>query len=255
MNNTAQKYGASTLPGVNLLPKELAQRKAMRVVAVGAVLAILGALVLTGIAVAGGYAAKSVAASGLSSAATDEKTALHARDQKRNIYDAVVQREAAEYTLAQIGLGEADYAALSAAVQSTADANSVFESISFTGPNALQTGGSEAEGEIYGSGVGLLKFKAHTISMEEATVLVARLEAIQGIANVRATVELYASEGADTSYVVEGHGSITVKAMTMRLVPKSGLTNVSTLLVPESKGAPATPAPVPKPSPTAGGKG
>jgi hypothetical protein len=257
VNTIAHKYGASSLPGVNLLPLEVARRKAMRVVATGAAIAVLGVIVVVGLGYAGVLAAKTVASSDRSNAAAAELNAVAARDAKRTIYDAVVKRESAEYTLAQIGFGEADYAKLSGAVESTADANSSFDSITISGPNALNLGATEPEGEIYGSGIGSIQFKARAVSMETATALIARIEAIPGIANVRSTVEQYSVDGSNVYYSIDGRGALTTKVLTMRLVPTSGLTDVNALLSPKLAGPSASPsakpssAPSPAPSATA----
>jgi hypothetical protein len=261
VNTIAHKYGASSLPGVNLLPLEVARRKAMRVVAAVAAIAVLGVIVVVGLGYAGVLAVKSVASSDRSSAAAAELDAVAARDGKRPTYEAVVKREAAEYALAQIGLGEADYAQLSGAVEATADANTSFDSITLSGPNALELGGTEPEGEIYGSGIGSVQFKARAVSMETATALIARIEAIPGIANVRSTAEQYSVNGSDVYYTIDGRGSLTTKVLTMRLVPTSGLTDVNALLSPKLAGPSAppsakpSPAPSPAPSATAAKKG
>lgn len=246
MNDIAKKVGAPGLPQVNLIPKELAEKRAMRAVQVTALFAVLIAVGLIVVGYVLALGAKTLAQNELEDARSEQSQALEARDAKVTVYDNALVREQQEYTLAQIGYGEVDYSQLSASVLATANADSSFDEVHFLGPSALGLG-SVQEG-FYGGGVGSVEFVARTSSSEEATALIARLEAVPGIAKARGTAEEYVDDGGSTYWGVTGSALITDVRLTGRILPEEGITGIEPAVI---AGGETAAIPTPEPSPTA----
>ncbi|WP_152659418.1 hypothetical protein [Demequina salsinemoris] len=187
---------------------------------------------------------KAAASSSRDSAAEEELVAVAERDAKSQVYYDVVERESEEFTLAQIAYGEIDQAQFTAVIQSVANDETSFDTIAILGPNAVGLGGEESEGGIYGSGIGLVTFTARATSLDEATALIDRLDAVPGLANVRYDTEAYQLDGADAYYGVTGKATLTGTLLTHRLIPESTLSDLSNVV------APGVVVPSPSASPT-----
>lgn len=246
MNETAKRVGSPGLPQVNLVPKEFAEKRAMRAVQVTALVAVLIALAVIVLGYVLSLGAKQLAQNDLEDARADQTTTLQERDEKVTVYFNAVVREQQEYTLAQVGYGEIDYGQLSVAVLATANDESSFNLLHFMGPSALGLG-SPQEG-FYGGGVGSVEFEARASSIAEATELIARIEAVPGIAKARGTAEQYATERGDTYWTVTGSAVVTDLRLTGRVVPDEGIAGLDPARIAE--GGPA-PSPSPTPSPVA----
>ncbi|MDN4486705.1 hypothetical protein QQX10_00825 [Demequina sp. SYSU T00039] len=253
MNPTAQKYGASVLAGVNLIPADIAERKKMRAVRTTAVIVVLIAVGAVVVAFLLALAARGVAQLDLDNASRDQEAAIAERDGKAQVYTDALQREREEYTLAQIGFGEIDYAQLTAQIQATRSDTASFDSILVHGPTA-DTLGAGPRDDLYGGAVGTFEFEARAESQASASALLRRLEAIPGIADVRGVTEAFATEGGVDYWEVSGTGSITAKWLTLRLVPEDGFAGVDAVTVVEAQDtdeeSPLT-APSATPSPSA----
>ncbi|WP_062293375.1 hypothetical protein [Demequina phytophila] len=238
MNETALKYGAPGLPGVNLIPAEIAERKKMNTVRGLAILAIVGAVALAVLGYLGALAAAGLAQGELDDAAATEATSVAARDAKASVYTDVLAREQQEYALAQVGYGELSYSALTAAFQSVANDSTSFDQIDVLGPNATALG--TVDDDLFGGGVGGVTFSARAESLDDATKLLERLEALPGIANVRGTSEAYEEDGATTYYRVSGSAIITDLRLTGRLTPEGSLSGVDAVSIVAANGNEAT---------------
>lgn len=249
MNPVAQKYGAAHLAGINLIPVEIAERKKMRT---AQTLAVLAVAIAIGVVIVGFllfFATRQVAEGRVDDALSAQSAALQARDGKAPVFAAVRQREAEEYTLAQIGFGEIQYAQLTTALQSAETEDTSFDSIVVAGPNALGLGGGTQD-ELFRGGVGTFTFTARADSLESATGLIERLSALPGVAEVRGTSEAYASDGGDTFYQIDGGGVITDLRLTGRLTPEGGITGVDALAVVAEQDPGSFPMPTAEPTPT-----
>lgn len=247
MNPIAHKYGAPQLPQVNLVPKDIGERRAMRAVQTFAALAVVAAIVLLALAFVGAYAAKSVAEGDLKDAFASEQEALAQRDAKRSVYDQFAAEETRELTLLQIGWAEIDYSALATSLLAQVDKDSAFTELQFYGPSADGIGGGDVD-PLWGGGVGRFEFKAQTRSYEQAIALVARIEAVPGVANVVATEQVYESQAPTVTWEVTGTGVITPLALTRRLIPVDGVIDPASIdLILSGVGASTT---VPSPEPT-----
>ncbi len=227
MNPLADKYGAAQLASVNLVPQEIAERKKMRAVQLLAVVVVLIALGLVVIGYLGALGAKELARSDLQDAFNAQVDAFDARDERLPVFGAYVQREVSEYTMAQVGWGEIDMAQFVVAIANQASGKqSSFTTIMVVPPSAL---GASAEGQdpVFGNGVGVIRFSATASSAEEATKLIKRIEAVAGVASVRAVSEEASTNGEDPLWNVEGTALITPSALTMRLVPADSLTGLT----------------------------
>lgn len=248
MNPTAQKYGASALASVNLIPTEIADRKKMRAAVTSAVLVVVIAVGVVAVGFAISLIARLAVEADRDNAVSDEAAAVSERDGKVQVYYDVLAREQEEFTLGQIGFGEIDYAQLTASIQGTADIDTSFDEIHLLGPSAEGIVDASSEGTVFGSGVGSVEFIARATSVEAATALIARLEAVPGLANVRAVTEEVGSDGANTYWEVEGAAVLTDLLLTNRLVPVDGISGVGAVLAPivEPSASPsATPTPAP----------
>lgn len=248
MNPIAHKYGASPLPGVNLIPSEIAERKKMRAVVTTAVVVVAIAVAVVALGFATAFVAKLTVESDRDAAMQDEAAAVAGRDGKAPVYDDVRAREQQEFTLAQVGFGEIDYAQLAASIQGTANADTSFDEIVLTGPNGEGIPVEAVEGAAFGPGVGTLEFLARATSLEAANDLISRLEAVPGLANVRGMTDSVGSDGAETYWQVEGTAALTDLLLTDRLLPTGGISGVGDVLAPivePSPDASATPSPEP----------
>ncbi|MDN4482048.1 hypothetical protein [Demequina lignilytica] len=250
MNPIAQKYGASALAGVNLIPTEIAERKKMRTVVTMSVIAVVIAIAAVALAFAVAFIARLAVEADRDNAAADEAAAVAARDGKAQVYYDVRSREQEEFTLAQIGFGEIDYAQLTASIQDTADDESAFDSIHVIGPDADGIVDSSDDGSAYGAGIGSLTFIARADSVDAANALLVRLENVPGVANVRGVTEAVGSDGAETYWSVEGTAVLTDLLLTNRLIPAEGISGVAGVLAPIVEPS-AEPSATPAPSPTA----
>lgn len=258
MNPVAQKYGASSFVAVNLIPKEIAERKKMRTVQALAVLMVLVAVGIVAVGFLLFFAAKQVVQGQYDDAVAAEQTAVNERDSKVGVYDAVVERERQEYTLTQVGFGEMSYSQLTMAIQQTADESTSFDEIQVDGPGAFGLGGGSPD-PMFQGGVGSINFTARATSLESATALIQRLEALPGLAGVRGTAEAYASEGANVYYGITGTGVVTSLRLSDRLAPEQSISGVDALAIvsalnPDSQLVPE-PAGSPSPAPSASEEG
>lgn len=250
MNPTAVKYGAPPLASVNLVPKDIQERRKMRAVQLTAVVAVLiaiGAVLLAFLTAIGTQAA---AKSGLDNALARQNEAIGQRDGKVNVYTAYATREAQEFALAQAGFGEIDYSQFATAFANAAsDGKTSFETIAYFGPSALGFGGSDQD-PLFGTGVGSIQFTARAVSTVEATRLIKRLEALPGVASVRATTESFQSNSGETFWMVDGVAIITPSVLTMRIVPEETVTGVDAMVMVATQGSDA-PGVAPTPAPSA----
>ncbi|WP_062133645.1 hypothetical protein [Demequina aestuarii] len=229
MNETAKRVGAPGLPQVNLVPKEFAEKRAMRAVQVTALFVVLIALGVVVLGYVLALGAKQLAQNDLDDARTAQTEAIAARDAKADVHAAYVQQEIEEFTLAQIGYGEVLYSSFASTVLSTANDSSNFDVLTFSGPSAL--GLQSLSGDpIFGGGIGSVEFTARTDSYEEATALIGRLEEAPGLAQVRGVAEVYEAAGGNAYWRVEGNAVVTATPLTMRLVPVDGLTGIDPTL-------------------------
>ncbi|MDN4473349.1 hypothetical protein [Demequina zhanjiangensis] len=247
MNPIAQKYGAPRLPGINVIPQEIAEKKKMRAAITTAVLVVLIAVAVVIVGFVLAFIARVAIEADRDSAVEDELAAVAERDGKAQIYYDVLEREQEEFTLAQIGFGEIDYAQLTASIQGTASGETRFEEIHLEGPSALGVVDTTSDGSVFGGSIGTVSFIAHAESLEAANALIASLEAVPGIANVRGVTEAVGSDGADSYWRLEGEGVLTDLLLTGRLIPTDGLTAVDSALAPII-GPTVEPSPTPVPS-------
>jgi hypothetical protein len=169
------------------------------------------------------------------------------RSQSRPSRSRSATRRHQEYALAQIGVGEIDYEQLTAAVLATSNDATSFDNVGFSGPSALGVGSSQ-EG-FYGGGVGAITFIARAETFEDASALVERLNAVPGLAKVRASIENYVADGAESFWQVQGEGLVTEVRLTGRLLPIDGITGVDALSIASSSGTAEGPVPLPSPTP------
>lgn len=268
MNPIARKYGAPIFPQVNLVPKAIGERRAMRTVRTFAGLAVAAVIALLTVVFLGAYAAKSVATGNLNNSFKDEQAAIGARDAKAGVYHQYVAEETRELTLVQIGWAEIAYAALETSLMAQTDADVSFKALHFYGPSADGVGGGAID-PLWGGGVGRFDFTAQTRTYAQAIALLDRLEALPGVAKVVATKQIYESEAPTVTWEVTGSGVITSTALTRRLLPVDGVIDPKLIELilggvgvptPEPSVAPsAQPSPQPKDQPTptasAGSKG
>ncbi|WP_430866787.1 hypothetical protein [Demequina aurantiaca] len=220
------KYGTAQFPGVNLIPKEIAEKKALQRVRLLAVVAIVISIAVVIVGYFGAVAVKTIAQSDLNSALADQTAAVNERDGKVDVYTEYLRLESEEYALTQVGFGEMDYAQLTSAVAGTANAETSYELIYIQGPNA-EGFGAPLDDPIFGvGGVGTLQFIAHATSVEEASALVQRLEEVPGIANVTAVSEEFVDENGNLSWKVSGQGIITKLRLMQRLLPTDGVSDI-----------------------------
>lgn len=222
MNPIATKYGASPLPQVNLVPKEINDKRTMRFVQTIAGIAVAAAVVLIAVAYVGAYATKSVAKDSLYQAFSEEDAAVAARDERRDVYQDYVVQETAELTLTQIGWAELSYADLLASVLAQDNDQMSFGSVHFYGPNANGFGGAEVD-PVFGGGVGRVDFVAYVRTYEEALALIARLEEVPGLAKVYATAQNFESGSPNTTLEVDGTAVLAPLLLNGRLIPAEGI--------------------------------
>lgn len=222
MNPLASKYGAPQLPQVNLVPKDIAEHRAMRRVQTLAALAVVAAIAGLVVVGLGALGAKAVAKSNLDKAFEEEAAAVLERDGKASIYNDYVIQESREITLLQIGWAEIDYAALYASIGAQVNPESTISEIQVFGPSAEGIGGAERH-PVDGGGVGTFTLVVQTRTYEEATALTKRLEAVPGLAKVRAESAFYETEAPSTTWETTYSGIITPLVLTTRLTPKDGL--------------------------------
>lgn len=248
MNELTKKYGAPALPSVNLLPRDIAEKRKLRAVQL---LALMMILIAVGVVVVGyvlALGAKQLANGDRDDALASQTAAISERDAKAPVYDAYRSREVQEYTLAQIGIGEMDYNDLSAAVFDAVDDNTSLASVVFVGPNAQGFAGLP-EDPVSGGGVGHIEFDGRATSPQEADALATRLEAIPGIANVTISTTAYSTDGPNTFVTMNGTAVVTDLRLTSRLLPQDGVTAIDPSSIPADGGA--LPAPSPSPAPSA----
>lgn len=261
MNPIASKYGAPLLPQVNLVPKDIAERGAMRRVQTIAALAVLAAVIGLAVVGAGAFGAKTVARGNLDDALAAETAAIEARDAKASVYDQYVVQETREVTMLQVGWAEIDYAALYASITAQVDPEAGYADIHIYGPSAEGTGGVERH-PIDGGGVGTFSVIAQTRTYEQANALVKRLEAVPGLAKVQVEIGQYEQEAPAVSWEARITGVLTPLVLTNRLTPRDGLIEVSivdaiveaaedpnaAVTAPVPSDPAASPSPVPSPS-------
>lgn len=252
MNPVAAKYGAPLLASVNLVPKDIQERRKMRAVrtlAIVVVLIAIGAVAVGYIAALGAHA---LAQSNLNDKVAQQTEALNKRDSYAGVHTAYATRETQEFALTQIGWGEVDMSSFIAAIASQADGKDAsFVSITVLGPNAMGPG-SGVQDLLFGASVGTVHFSATTSSSAQASSLLARLEATPGLAAVRGNAERIATIKDGVYWTVEGTALITPNALTGRLFPEESVVG----LVPDSvldtllRDPNAEPSPEPSASPS-----
>ena len=246
MNAIAKKVGATGLPAVNLVPRDIAEKRKMRAVQFTALLAVLIAVGVVAAVYVIALGTKGLADNSLADARAQQAQAIAERDAKAPTYVAFVEQEREEFTLAQIGYGEINYADLETAILSMADDETSFDSLQISGPSAAGFGSISTD-PVFGGGVGSFQFTARALSIEGATALLQRIETIPGVAHVEATSEQYSVEGADEYWSVGGAGIITDLRLTQRLIPVGGVTGVSGVTVGGALGGDTAVVPEPEP--------
>lgn len=263
MNETALKYGAAPFASVNLVPKEIAERKKMRAVRMVAIVALLATVALVVLGYLSALGMKAVAQRDLNDAAKQQYSAIETRDKNVPVYLSYVQREQQELALSQAGWAEIEYSNLTSAVANTAnskDAN--FDSLSFVGPSALGVPGPSGD-LLFGNGVGLVTFEAYAKSPTAASDLIARIEAVPGVGAVRANSEAYGGVLEETYWKVSGSAVITTNALTNRFLADNELTGIDVLslvIIPDAPSGdedatPPSQEPTPSAEPTTEGEG
>lgn len=222
MNPTAQKYGASGFPEVNLVPKEIDQKRIMRVVQVGSVIGVLAVIALVALGYVGALAGKSVANDKLHNAFADEDAALTERNAKADVYTEYATREEQEFALLAVGWGELDYPQLITAILAQDDPETAMISLHVSGPSITTIGGGDVD-PILGGGIGRVDFQASARSYEAAIALADRLEAIPGIARVQILSQAFGPDHGRDYWLVNGTAAVTDSYLTRRLVPENGL--------------------------------
>jgi hypothetical protein len=257
VNPISSKYGAPLLPQVNLVPKDINDKRTMSLVRTVAALSVVGVLVLVGIVFFGAYAAKTVAKNGLHDALVAEDDAVTERDAKADVYYDYVKQETQEFTILQIGWAEINYSALLTSILAQDNPEVSFDSVHIYGPSDSAIGGPAVD-PLLGGGVGAFDFEAKTRSYEDAMKLVERLELVPGIAKVTLTDQAYKSEGEGVSWSVTGRGTLTPLLLTGRLSVDGGVVEQQVMdallgsgvgMVPETPSP--SPEPTPEPTPTA----
>jgi arginine exporter protein ArgO len=221
------KYGSAHFPSVNLIPKEIAEKKALRRVQFVAVVAILIAVGVVALGYFGALATKQIAQNNVDDALEAQTAAVSERDAKVGVYDNYRRIETEEYGLTQVGFGEIDYAQLTTAIVGTANDETSFDAVQILGPNGAGFGAGTADPVFGVGGVGSIGFTARATSAEEATALIARMEAVPGIAKVTAVTEAYFSEDGNDYWQVEGTAGLSTVRLTMRLVPQDGIAGIN----------------------------
>ncbi|GIG54620.1 hypothetical protein [Demequina activiva] len=252
MNELAKRIGASPLPAVNLIPKDIAEKRALRAVQVTALFAVLIAIGVVAVAWFLAWGARGLAQDNVDDAVAAEAEAIAERDAKVVVYEAYREREEQEFGLAQVGYGEIAYSALSSSILATADEDTSFDSVAFFGPSAQGLGNVIVD-PVVGGGVGTVEFISRALSLEDANAHLERIEALPGIANVSATTEAYGTDGADVFWLVTGRAVLTEGVLTGRLVPEDSVTGISVgeVIVAVDPGVAPSPEPSAEPSPSA----
>ncbi|MFV0633504.1 hypothetical protein [Demequina sp.] len=256
MNDLAKKYGASALPAVNLIPREIAEKRKMKAAqftALMAVLIALGAVVVLYVVALG---AKGLADNQLADSREAQDLAVEARDSKSDIYGAYRAQEFEEYALAQIGFGQVDYTQLSTAVLATSNGDTSFDALQFGLPTAFGYP-TLNEDPVSGGGVGTMTFTARATSNQEVTDLLTRIEQIPGIARVDAVVEQFATDpDGDVYWQAEGTAIVTGLRIDPRLMPVGGVSGLDMAAFVATQGDSASEAqPEPTTSSTATSEG
>lgn len=258
MNPVAQKYGASGFPEVNLLPKEIDQRRIMRVVQVGSVVGVLAVIALLALAYVGALASKSVVQGQLEDVFEKEDAAVKERDEKASVFNEFARREQQEYALLAIGWGETDFASALTATLAQDNPEVALIRFDYMGPNVVSVGGEKVDPTL-GGGIGRFNFTYTARTYEEALAYADRLEAVPGIAKVFATNQRFGADHGIDYWTVEGSAVITDAYLTRRLIPENGLfaqslweefiqATIAESLV--SDGAVSEPTPEPTPTPS-----
>lgn len=229
MSERLKKMGVPVLPSVNLLPKDIAEKRKMRAVQFTALLAVLIAIAVVVVGYVIGLGAKQLAQNDLNEKRDLQTAAIAERDAKASVYDDYLTQEREEFTLAQIGYGEILYSQYAPGILTQADEQTSFETLKFLGPSALGLGGV-SDDPVFGGGIGTVAFEVRAESVEAATAIIARLETVPGLARVWGHTEVYESEGGEPYWFVEGSALITPTPLTLRLVPQDGLTGIDPTL-------------------------
>lgn len=253
MNPVALKYEAALFPSVNLVPKDIQERRKMRAVRFAAGVAVLIAIGLVVIAFLGALGAKAAAQSGLNDASAQQDEALQKRDSKAPVYDSYVAREQEEYALAQVGYGEIDYSQFATSITNTAtNDKSSFVELHMLPPSPTGLGANSTD-PLFGTSVGSFTFVANSLDAAEARKLVARIDAVPGVASIHATAQKYTNDSNQIFWQIKGSGVITPVVLTMRIIPEDSVTGIDVLTMVDSQdtdtpGVAPTPAPSPAPS-------
>lgn len=248
MNPVDKKFGGPSLPSVNLIPQEIAEKtklRAARVAALAAVLIAVGVVAAGFLLALGG---KQLAKSDLDDALAAQSTALSDRDAMRETYDALETYESYAWTLAQFGYGDIDLANLLYNLLETDDDTTAIVGVEYVGPShegVPATGPSDALVE----GAGYFQFRAQTESYEDATALAQRVEDVPGLEQVTILAESYNTPDGPVVWEVLGTVGIVDSALTGRFLFEDGLVKVDTDAV-FAEEEPATPEPSPTPSPS-----
>jgi hypothetical protein len=252
VNPLAQKYGAPSLPQVNLVPKDINDKRTMRVVQTFAGLGVLAMVVLVAIVYVAALAATSVAQGNLDDAFAKEDAALIERDEMISVYYSYQLRETQELSLYQVGWADTDYAALVTSILAQDSDQTSFESLEIFGPSAVGVGGP-GQDPLFSGGVGSFSFTAHARSYDEATALIARLEAVPGVAKVHASTQALESVPPGALWKVSGTGIMSSIVLTHRLDPQEGILGelvIDTLIGATPTDGPPDAATSPSPAPS-----
>lgn len=249
MNDFAKKIGAPALPSVNLIPKDIAEKRAMRAVQFTALMAVVIAVGVVVVGYLGALGAKGLAERELTSARSGQEAAITQRDGMSDVYYAYVDREIEEYTLAQIGFGHVNYEQLATAILATANEDINFDDLRFQLPSAFGYAGVISD-PVFGGGVGSFEFQVRTDSAEAATEFLARMEQVPGVANVYGTVEAFFEDGDSGAYwQVSGQAVITELWLADQLLPEGAISGIEGIDI-FRVGDEAQTAPVPEPTAT-----
>lgn len=222
MNPIAAKYGAPPLPQVNLIPKDINDKRNMRVVQTFAVIAVVAAIGFIGVLTAFAMIAKNVAQDRLDNALADEDAAVQSRDELKPVYDAYLVQEKGELTLTQIGWAEMDNSALYTALAAQDNDQVAIKEVTFSLPSPEGSAGASDE-DLWNGGIGTINITAFARDRQSALDYSDRVEAIPGIARVVVRMQKFEMEGPQPYYKVGIQAQVMPNYLTNRLIPSAGL--------------------------------
>lgn len=230
MNPVSSKLGFSSIAEVNLIPADIAEKRKFRAVRNLAVFVVIIATGVIAFAYVAVLAANGVAQLQLNAAVEQERVAVEQRDALSSVYADYVEREYDVLALAQASIGEVKIDAFTANILATSSTTARFETLNLSLPNAQQGAGGTPD-LAFGGGIGVLTFDVVATSPEEATAFIGRLEAVPGIASVRASTEQFSEDEGNLYWRVSGTAAVTDKALQLRLVLIDETTGIDPLAV------------------------